>query len=170
VAYSTKPSEFAGHFDDVGKLHLKHRAKFDALGKKLAGVVVTVTVEPEPVKASDKQRKFYFGQIITPLAEELGYDADEIGSDEGAIDPQAFKESLHYAMLREFGGVKVVDGIEIPVYSSWKQFKMRKAWEYMEFSARFAAKHGVMIYFPSELREAALQAIQDEEDNQRRGK
>lgn len=164
----TGPQTFLAYFDDKGELHFgKQIAEWKALKQQWAGVSVEVTIEPEPVKASDKQRKFYFGQIVTPLALELGYDSEEIGSDEGQVDPQAFKESLHYAMLREFGGTVTVDNIEIPKFTSWKQFSMRQAWEYSEWAARFAAKHGVVVYFPSELKEAALQAIEDEEADQR---
>ncbi len=162
--------KFTGHFNDKGQFIFDDRAAFDALGAKWAGVVCEVRVEPEPTAPSDRQRKWYFSQLIPPLAEEVGYDREEHGHDTGEADYKVSRESLHYGLLAEYGGHVTVGGISMPKITSWYQLGgVHGAWQYLEWAVRFAAKNGVLVRFPSELEADALAAAQDEDAKRRKG-
>lgn len=143
---------FPGHVTDLGAVILTNRRGFDEYAKSLAGQCIFLTLEPEPVKASDRQRKWWFGRYIPEVAEEAGYDRDE-------------RHGLHIDLLRECFGTHEKNGREIANRASWTQLSVKEAWELMEWAVRFAAKTwGVVIPFPSEMEAAVLEAIRDEEE------
>lgn len=148
---TTSRSEFNGHVTDTGAVIITDRPAFDAYAKELAGQCVVITLEPEPVKASDRQRRWWRGKFIPIVAEEAGYDRDE-------------RDALHHDLIRECFGTHLKGGRELANKASWTQLSVREAWELMEWGVRFAAKTwGVAIAFPSEMEAAVLEAIRDEE-------
>lgn len=127
------------------------RARFVEHAEKLVGQACELTLEAEPVKASDRQRRWWRGRFIPIVAEEAGYDREE-------------RDALHYSLLRECFGVYEKDGMTLPHKASWTQLSVREAWELFEWAVRFAAKTwGVGIRFPSDMEADVLNAIRMEE-------
>lgn len=122
------------------------RAMFKTYAQTLEGQACLLTLEAEPIKASDRQRRWWFGQFIPIVSEEAGYDREE-------------RHGLHIELLRMCFGTYEKDGIELAHRPSWTGLSVREAWHLMEWGVRFAAKTwGVSIRFPSEM-EADVQAL-----------
>ena len=129
----------------------KVRARFKARAIELRGQACEITLEAELVKASDAQRRWWFGKFIPPVANKAGYDREE-------------RHFYHLQMLQECFGTHDKQGVPIPNKTSWTQLSVREAWELMEWGVRMAAKyHGMTIEFPSELTAAVQAAIAEEE-------
>lgn len=140
--------------DDKGRLHFENRPAFDRYIESLgAGAVVDVTVEPQPLRATDRQRRWWFSQVIAKIAEQEGYDRHE-------------RKVLHYQLLEEFGGHYDKDGRRFPRIISWTELSVRDAWDLSEWVVRWAAQFfegRVQIKFPGELRDALLAEMTPED-------
>lgn len=71
-------NRFVGTVSADGRLELANRAGFRALLKHLAGKAVVLTLGQRTKRRSDNQHRYYFGVVVTIIAEELGYTKEEL--------------------------------------------------------------------------------------------
>ena len=71
-------STFTGFIDDAGKLTLDSPAAFKAYAKHLAGNECEIDLRKRRSKRSDEQNKYWWGVVVTLLAEHCGYTRDEM--------------------------------------------------------------------------------------------
>lgn len=81
-------THFHGHVDPKGKLHLVDLRRWQDRLQQLAGKPVVVTLDRPRKRATESQRKYYWGVIVEMLANELGYTKEEM------------HEALKYKFLR----------------------------------------------------------------------
>lgn len=69
---------FTGVVSDTGRLDLDRKADLKAHLLELAGSAVEVVVRPRRDTRSSNQNRYYFGAVVRPLADHLGYTEDEL--------------------------------------------------------------------------------------------
>lgn len=125
-------------------LNILGRAYFDRVVSSLPdGQEGVMTIAPKKEKRTNAQNRMIWGtvydQLITALADELGYEKPE-------------KEYLHEALCRLYGGTveDKATGLTVRKFRTSKATKQEFT-DYVEWLARWAAKeHGVNIVLPGE--------------------
>lgn len=103
------------------------------------GIELIVEIRERKSRRSLRANRAYWGLLVTPLAEHLGYDRDEI-------------EDLHEGLLMLYAGTHIdkISQKEIPNKRS-KNMNTAEFHQFMEWTVRYAAKeHGVVLELPDD--------------------
>lgn len=82
---------FFGAVDAEGKLKLERKDRFQQALRRFAGKEVQLTIDRRTDGRTNNQNRYYWGAVVTPLAEYLGY-----------ADPEELHEILKAKFLRRF--------------------------------------------------------------------
>jgi hypothetical protein len=66
------------HIDDQGRIHMDAPESFKRASLALAGKPAQITLGPVSNRRSDRQVKWYWGQVLELLAEHTGHTPDEL--------------------------------------------------------------------------------------------
>lgn len=125
---------------DKGAVKLLDRRSLAAWAKTVGdGTPLTVEIKEKKDQRSIRANRAYWGLLVTPLAEHLGYDRDEI-------------EDLHEGLLMLYSGTHVdkVSQKEVPNKRS-RKMNTSEFHDFMEWTVRYAAKeHGIVLELPGE--------------------
>ena len=120
---------FLGKVDDRGRLALDMPIAYGRHLQSLAGEFIECIVRKRRSKRSDRANAFYWAAVVTPLAEHLGYERDE----------------LHEVLAMRFLRIE-----DCPVTGSPRRKRTPKAdtaefADYVERCIRLAAELGVVV-------------------------
>lgn len=125
---------------DKGFVRLKDRSSMLQWANSVGdGVELVVEIREKKDKRSLKANRAYWGLLVTPLAEHLGYDRDEI-------------DDLHEGLLMLYSGTHVdkVSQKEVPNKRS-RKMTTSEFHDFMEWTVRYAAKeHGIALELPDD--------------------
>lgn len=125
---------------DKGFVRLKDRTSMLRWANSVGdGVELVVEIREKKDTRSLKANRAYWGLLVTPLAEHLGYDRDEI-------------DDLHEGLLMLYGGTHLdkVSGKEVPNKRS-RKMNTSEFHDFMEWTVRYAAKeHGIALELPDD--------------------
>lgn len=125
---------------DKGFVRLKDRSSMLQWANSVGdGVELVVEIREKKDKRSLKANRAYWGLLVTPLAEHLGYDRDEI-------------DDLHEGLLMLYSGTHVdkVSQKEVPNKRS-RKMTTSEFHDFMEWTVRYAAKeHGIDLELPDD--------------------
>ena len=125
---------------DKGFVRLKDRSSMLRWANSVGdGVELVVEIREKKDKRSLKANRAYWGLLVTPLAEHLGYDRDEI-------------DDLHEGLLMLYSGTHVdkVSQKEVPNKRS-RKMTTSEFHDFMEWTVRYAAKeHGIELELPDD--------------------
>lgn len=125
---------------DKGFVRLKDRSSMLRWANSVGdGVELVVEIREKKDKRSLKANRAYWGLLVTPLAEHLGYDRDEI-------------DDLHEGLLMLYSGTHIdkVSQKEVPNKRS-RKMTTSEFHDFMEWTVRYAAKeHGIELELPDD--------------------
>lgn len=123
-----------------GKLKLLDRESLLRWAQSVGdGTELVLEVREKKDKRSLRANRAYWGLLVTPLAEHLGYDRDEI-------------DDLHEGLLMLYSGTHVdkVSQKEVPNKRS-RKMNTSEFHDFMEWTVRYAAKeHGITLELPDD--------------------
>jgi hypothetical protein len=127
---------FTGRVSETGRLAFDKPAVVLKHIARLAGKPVQFSIRLLRSKRSLQQNRWLFGVAYQILAEEWGYERDEI-------------EMMHYGLVAKYAGTHFDErlGVEVPNARSSK-WNTREFGDYMEWLVRYAAQSEPPIYVP----------------------
>ncbi len=125
---------FLGAVSADGKLKIDAASVFREHVQRLSGQRVEVVVRPHRKKRSQRANRYYWGVVIPLLAEEFGYD----------------RQDMHEVMAMHLLRIEDCPVTGVPRRKRTPNCDSKEFAEYVDACIRIAAEHGVRIPEPGE--------------------
>jgi len=126
---------FPGAVTEQGKLTLERPLQFQGHLRGLAGKRVEVVVRKPKSQRSLRANRYYFGVVVAMLAEEFGYEKDE----------------MHDVLAMKFLRTEDCPITGAPRRKHTPECDTSEFAEYVDACIRLGAEHGVVIPEPGEI-------------------
>ena len=123
---------FRGRVLARGLLVLDRPRDYAAHVRSLAGSFVELTLRKQRTKRSSQANRFYWGQVVTPLGEQLGYDRQE----------------MHEVLAMHFLRIEDCPITGAPRRKRTPATDTAEFARYVDDCIRLAAEHGVVVEDP----------------------
>ena len=124
---------FCGSVSPVGSLVLDERRRFHEHLREFAGKRVEVVVRRRRSQRTHQANRYYFGVVVAMLAEEFGYD----------------KQEMHDVLAMKFLRVEDCPVTGAPRRKRTPNCDTAEFAEYVDACIRLGAEHGVVVPEPS---------------------